>query len=202
MIVKAVDIDLHRCAAWKPQGITIAGRENATPGSELDAWRKPERLYAAQDGRLYVVDQQNNRVMRYTMKSGRTGVQIGDGAGSGPRQMREPTSVVVDEAINALYISDYGNRRVQRWSEEGPIQHPLYHFVSSFGSFAEDIQLDPQSNDTLYVLNIWRLEVWTIGPSTKHRKTFDENLHRALSFHVDAGRSVYVAECDSNQIWK
>lgn len=33
------DVDLPLCAAWKKEGVTVAGRDDANPGDTLDALR-------------------------------------------------------------------------------------------------------------------------------------------------------------------
>ena len=51
--------------------------------------------------------------MKYNLNRGLNGTQIGNGRGSGPRQLDSPVSIAVDEEMNAVYISDYGNDRIQ-----------------------------------------------------------------------------------------
>ena len=157
-------MDLPRCAAWKTSGVTVAGRE--------DELREPLRLYSTRDGTLFVADRRNNRVMKYTSNGGRNGTQIGDGIGSEPRQLFRPTAVVVDEATNAVYISDYGNRRIQLWSEGGlglNVETVISEVISNNSDTnhfhqADYIQLDPRSSEILHILDeefrrvlIWRL---------------------------------------------
>jgi DNA-binding beta-propeller fold protein YncE len=117
--VKSIDVDLPLCGAWKKEGVTVAGREDRTPGDALDELRGPVGLYAAKDGTLYVADRWNHRVMKYGRNGSRNGTPIGNGRGNGSRQLNSPVAVVVDEATNAVYISDYENNRVQLWSGPG-----------------------------------------------------------------------------------
>ena len=105
-IAQPIENAVLHCASWKPSGVTVA---------ELhDALHDPVGLFAARDGTLYVVDRGNHRVMKYTASDSRNGTQISDGRGSGPRQLHSPDAVVVNEATNVVYISDYGNSRFQR----------------------------------------------------------------------------------------
>ena len=103
-------VPLHY-TSWKTSGVTLAGLD--------DALHEPVSLYATKDGILYVVDRGNHRVIKYGLSDDRIGTQIGDGRGNRSRQLDSPTTVVVNEAMNAVHISDYGNHRIQLWNKGG-----------------------------------------------------------------------------------
>ena len=174
-------MNLPLCATWKTFGVTVAGGEDV-----LDALSGPIGLYAARDGTLYVTDRGNDRVMKYTSNGGRNGTQIGDGT----RQLKGPVSVVVDEKMNALYISDYGNNRTQQWNGQG-----VDVSVETY-----DIQLDPQSNDALYLSDIRQGRVMRWQLSLQSLEIMISALRNPLGIHVDAQRNIYVAECGRNRI--
>ena len=167
-------------------------------------------LYAARDGTLYVVDRGNHRVMRYAPNSGRNGTQIGDGRGNGPRQLDGPTAVVVDEVINAVYISDYENKRVQLWHDRGmsarveTVLGQLTTNNSGTSSFsqANDIQLDPRSNDTLYISDTPKRRVWRWKLHSKDGDSSFLVSQAPSGIHVDAQQNVYVADCYAHEISK
>ena len=75
-------------------------------------------IYVDNVGFLYVSDQPNHRVLRFTpgSVSGATGVVVaGTGiSGSGPSQLNTPSRLFVDEA-RSIYIADSANHRIQRW---------------------------------------------------------------------------------------
>ena len=189
-------MDLPLCAAWKTSGVTVAGRE--------DELKEPLGLYTTRDGTLYVVDRLNHRVMTYALNGGRNGTQIGDGIGSEPRQLLGPTAVVVNEETNEVYISDYGNRRIQLWSEGGlglnvetviPNNSETNHLLQ-----ADDIQLDPRSNDILYILDEQRgdISIWTLR--AKDSDSSFQVPQGTSGIYVDAQQNVYAAACYENEI--
>ena len=167
-------------------------------------------LYATRDGTLYVVDRYNDRVVKYASTSGQNGTQIGDGRGNGPRQLVAPTAVVVDEATNAVYICDHENSRIQLWSEGGlgpNVETVLGTSTSNdtdTSAFpqADDIQLDPGSNDTLHILDIRnaRLSKWKFW--AKNSESSYAVYRGAMGIHVDAQRNLYVADCYRHEITK
>ena len=203
-----MDVNLPLCATWKTTGITVAGHENTSSGVALDALRGPVGLYAARDGTLYVVDRGNDRVMKYTWNHGRNGTQIGDGTGSGPRQLNGPVSVAVDEEMNTVYISDYGNNRVQRWSGQGmdmsveTVIGELAQNPSDTRSVVEtyDIQITPQSKDALYFSDLRNRRVMKWQLSVPSPEIMISGLQNPLGIHVDAQGDIHVAECERNRI--
>jgi tripartite motif-containing protein 71 len=206
--VESIDVDLPLCAAWKKEGVTVAGREDGTPGDAIDELRRPTGLYVAKDRTLYVADRGNHRVMIYPPNGSRNGTPIGDGRGNGSRHLNSPTAVAVDEATNAVYISDFENQRIQLWSDGGlglnvaTMVEMRGQNGSSMNIFyrADDIQLDPRLNDTLYILDRRNARVSRWRLNATHYDSSFVTSERSLGIYVDAQRNVYVAHCDENQI--
>ena len=209
-LVKGFDADLPLCAAWKTEGVTVAGHEDGEPGDAVDALNEPVGLYAARDGTVYVADQGNHRVMRFTLNGSRNGTPIGDGKGNEPRQLDSPNAVVVDEATNAVFISDFGNRRIQLW-REGEIGVGVETVIgkrdlnrSDTEAFygADGIQLDPRSNDILYIseaavrtVSRWKLRA-------KHSNSSSRLFHTPRGIHVDAEQNTYVVHYSADYVSK
>ena len=209
-LVKAIDVDLPLCAAWNTEGFTVAGREDGESGDAVDELNKPVGLYAARDGTLYVADRQNHRVMRYTLGDGRNGTPIGDGRGSESRQLDSPNAVVVDEATNAVYISDFENKRIQLWSDGGmnasveTVMGKLSPNDSNSWKFygAVDLQLDPRSNDTLYLSEA---EIRTVSRWQLRAPSSDSGFRlfqTPKGIYVDDQRNAYVVHCSPEYISK
>jgi hypothetical protein len=136
--------------------------------------------------------------MKYTSARGRNGTQIGDGRGSGPRQLDSPTAV-------AVYISDYENDRIQLWSDGGMgamVETVLQWLTNNSLSRAEDIQLDPRSNDVLNILGSRSLRVlrWTLR--AKYIDGSFEVFPGTSGFHVDAQQTVYLTVPYLNEVFK
>ena len=202
--MRGADVAFSRCAAWSTEGVTVAGRDDATLGDAVDALFGPTDLYATRDGRLYVADSGNDRVMKYTVTGGRNGTQIGDGSGNGIRQMNNPSAVAVDEENNLVYISDYGNSRVLLWNEEEAkmsvqitaieLRRDTSHPDTQFA--VEDLQLNPHSKDALYILQtgLSRVSRWKLDE--EHTDNSFNVTERAYGIHVDAQLNIYLPHWD------
>ena len=85
-------------------------------GSSVKQLSWPGGLFVDSMGSVYVVDQGNNRVMRW-LRDGVEGSVIvgGNGRGSQDNQFNEPTSISFDRQGN-LYVVDHYNHRVERFS--------------------------------------------------------------------------------------
>lgn len=147
--------------------------------------------------------------MKYTLDTGRNGTQIGDGRGTGPRQLYGPVAVTVDEEINAVYISDFENNRIQRYTEgelgltvETVIQRPPPDdFETGVFSQADDIHLDPLSRDVLYIseTSLERISRWQLH-ATLSNTSIHLRSRGPVGIYVDAQRNIYVAEHDGQKI--
>lgn len=146
--------------------------------------------------------------MKYSLNGGRNGTQIGDGRGSKPRQLSIPNAVVVDEENNLVYISDYGNNRIQLWNEGGlgvnvetVIKKPISSGNGTINFFqADDIQLDPRSNDILYILDSQLKHVFKWELPTTHAEKIAPILPGAVGIHVDAQQNIFEANCAQHRI--
>ena len=105
---------------WKQHGKTIAGGNGK--GDQLNQLNRPYGIYVDhQQQHIYIVDNENHRIVKW--KIGENNGQIvagGNGRGNRIDQLNLPTDVILDEKKKSLIISDYGNRRVVRWSLQNP----------------------------------------------------------------------------------
>lgn len=101
---------------WKP---------NAT-NSTIIAGLNSSELYAPfgmaldeSNGYLYIADRYNNRIQRYSLNG--TGVAVtvagGNGVGSNPNQLNNPTDVYFSKKNGSLYVADRSNNRIQKWTK-------------------------------------------------------------------------------------
>ncbi|WP_118975964.1 Ig-like domain-containing protein [Taibaiella koreensis] len=107
----------NRVTKWAPgatQGVTVAGSSNGAAGSGNNELNHPRAAKVDAAGNIYVADNGNNRVVKYT---GGTGVVVAGmgGSGSGPAQLNSPMALDVD-AMGNIYIADENNNRIQRWA--------------------------------------------------------------------------------------
>ncbi|CAF2061293.1 unnamed protein product, partial [Rotaria magnacalcarata] len=114
------DYNNHRVMKWNKdakEGIVVAGGQ--VGGSSLIQLSTPNGLFIDMLGVLYVADSDNDRVMRWTQGDKKEGTVIvgGNGAGAGANQFNVLHGLSFDRHGN-LYVVDYGNNRVQRFSIE------------------------------------------------------------------------------------
>ncbi|CAF3444514.1 unnamed protein product, partial [Rotaria socialis] len=114
------DYSNHRVMKWNKgakEGIVVAGGQGK--GNALTQLSHPNGISVDTLGTLYVADERNHRVMRWTQgdKKQATVVVGGNGSGSGANQFSNPDGLSFDRHGN-LYVVDYWNDRVQRFSIE------------------------------------------------------------------------------------
>ncbi|CAF2124545.1 unnamed protein product [Rotaria magnacalcarata] len=114
------DHNNHRVMKWDKgakEGIVVAGGQGY--GSALTQLSYPNGLFVDRLGALYVADHENHRVMRWTQGDKKQGTVIvgGNGSGAEANQFNFPTGLSFDRHGN-LYVGEYGNHRVQRFSIE------------------------------------------------------------------------------------
>ncbi len=97
-------------------GVTVAGGNGA--GSAANQLNSPMGVFVDASGNIYVGDRNNYRVQKFpansTSATNGTTVAGGNGGGAGSNQLSLPYGVYVDSS-NILYVTDYGNHRIQRF---------------------------------------------------------------------------------------
>jgi len=97
--------------------VVVAGTSSAGNGSyQLNL---PYDLYLDEiNSYLYVTDYNNHRIQRYHLGVSMNGTTVagGNGQGSASYQLNFPYALCISKTTNAIYITDSGNNRIQRWS--------------------------------------------------------------------------------------
>ncbi|CAF3473043.1 unnamed protein product, partial [Rotaria socialis] len=114
------DNNNHRVMKWSKgakEGIVVAGGQGQ--GNALTQLYYPRGIFVDTLGTLYVADFWNHRVMRWTQGDKIQGTVVvgGNGQGTGANQFSNPIGLSFDRHGN-LYVVDWGNARVQRFSIE------------------------------------------------------------------------------------
>ncbi len=96
-----------------PTSTIVAGGNGV--GNDFGQLRKPACIFVDKDYSVYVLDQGNNRVMKW-MRHATEGIVVagGNGAGATLIQLSNPSGMIVDHLGN-VYITDTNNDRVMRW---------------------------------------------------------------------------------------
>ena len=117
--IYVADNSNNRIQQWAPgasSGSTVAGQSNGTGGIAANQLYYPTGVYVDGSGNIYVADEGNNRIQKWTpgASSGST-VAGGNGSGAAASQLSGPTGVYVD-GIGNIYVTDYNNNRIQKWA--------------------------------------------------------------------------------------
>ncbi|CAF5149693.1 unnamed protein product, partial [Rotaria magnacalcarata] len=110
----------HRVMKWVEgaiEGIVVAGGKDR--GNALTQLRSQNGIVVDALGTLYIADSGNHRVTRWTQGDNKQGTLIvgGNGRGAGANQFNSPVGLSFDRHGN-LYVTDWRNYRVQRFSIE------------------------------------------------------------------------------------
>jgi sugar lactone lactonase YvrE len=108
----------HRIQMWLPgatNGTTVAG-QTAVSGSALNQLSYPQALLVDTNGYMYIVDEDNNRIMRW-MIGLTAGVIIAGSSTSGnlPYQLSTPKNIRFNSRGDLL-VADMSNNRIQKFS--------------------------------------------------------------------------------------
>jgi sugar lactone lactonase YvrE len=112
------DTGNHRIQKWLPgatSGITVAG-QSGVPGNGLNQLNSPTTLIVDTSGNMFISDNRNNRIMRWSAGSN-YGLLIAGSTTSGASayQLWNPLGIHFDSS-GSLYVADCLNSRIQQFS--------------------------------------------------------------------------------------
>ena len=89
---------------------------NNGQGSNLNQLSYPREVYVDSDKNIYIVDQNNHRVVKWS-DGGSQGLIVagGNGGGGDLNQLNNPKGLAIDKNNN-IYVADHGNHRIVKWS--------------------------------------------------------------------------------------
>ena len=119
--IYVASLGCHWVTKWTlnaSNGTLVAGSPTAASGSSSLLLSFPNAI-ALDEIRsyLYVCDQFNNRVQRFTIGGTPNGVTVagGNGPGTAANQLYRPFGLYVSHIDGSIYITDLYNNRVQKW---------------------------------------------------------------------------------------
>ena len=187
-------------------GTTVTGSSASVQSSTSTLLRQPLILTFDNNGFMYVNDQGNNRVQRYSPNS-LNGTTVAGQAGGGSNALNglhNPTGIDVDDNSN-LYIADTGNNRLMLWTPNATngsilisnnLMRNVYGLVLASGS-SNKVYLSSQGQHSIYL--------WTFNASAPNvtLTQVDDNpntLNNPSGIILDPYGNLYVADKENNRV--
>ncbi len=119
----------HRVQEFTSNGTFVRafGRPNPAAGPTDDSFFGPRQLAVAPNGNIYVADTGNERIQVYSPRGAHL-FNIGAGSHNGETALGrfdEPSGVAID-AHGVVYVADYWDRRIQRFTLDGKPLAPAF----------------------------------------------------------------------------
>ena len=216
------DANNYRVQRWTRNGsnITTVAGITGIPGNSSTTvnFKVGYGIYMDKYGYLYVSDQSNNRILRYSPGSlgGDSGVMVaGTGImGSAPSQLKGPCEVFVDDD-RTMYIVDSNNHRIQKWTY-GACSGVTVAGIGTSGAAANQLYYPTgvvvDSNQYIYITDTFnhRIQRWAPGAcagdcivgcsGTSGTASYQLNYPQRLVF--DNQRAMYVSDASNNRVQK
>ena len=180
-------------------------------GDALSQVNNPDDFDIDDDGALVVSDDMNHQIMRWEPYATEDKTIVGEeGRGNRLDQLDRPSAVLIDRRNDSLITSEYGNRRVMRWSldkQEGKRGEGVV-IISNINCLG--LAFDNQGS--LYVSDFEKHEVRRYGSSDRREGVIvaggngpGSALHQLKcprNVFVDHDQSVYISDRDNHRVMK
>lgn len=207
--IYVADTGNHRIQALSKDGTFVL--KWGTQGSGQGQFNEPWGIAVAPDGSVYVADTWNHRVQRFSSVGQYQGefgtfanVQQGDPQ-SEPGKFWGPRDVAVDADGN-VYVTDTGNKRVQKFNPNG-------EFVAAWGgagiipgAFEEPVGIDIDRDGNIYVADTWNHRIQKFDADFNPVAQWDvagwdtESVINKPSLAVDAQGRVFISDPEGFRI--
>lgn len=172
-------------AQWGAQG-DEPGRMTWPTGMAIDA-----------NGNIFVAEQGSHRVQKLDPYGASLAIWGGsgpnpDGSGDAPGEFSSPYDVALDSSGN-IYISDWGNSRIQKLAADGTVLDE----IDGFG--LGGLTLDAAGN--IYVCSVFERLTYKLSPAGTLIGQFDTN-GQALDVTVAPSGDVYIACTEEHRIYR
>lgn len=191
-------------------GVTVAGYDNGTSGSDAMGLSGPSSVYVVPNGDLYVVDMGNSRVQLFLAGS-RLGQTIAGTAtmGSSLAQLNRPNGIYVDATTKDFYVADCYNNRIQLWIANATLGCTLFNSSSTPSvSYPVGIRLDLHGNIYVSMDNSvirWAPNITTGITVAGNIASGSDNQSLSNPKQIDLdsnGQYIYIADTGNHRIQK
>jgi DNA-binding beta-propeller fold protein YncE len=173
------------------------------PGSAVGSFSGPAGVAVQQStGDVYVADQSNNRVEKFSA-SGEF-ILAFNGLATPAGSFSFPTGVAVDPTSGDVYVTDQFNNAVDKFSSTGVYISPLDGTATPAGTFSgpSGIAVDP-SNGDVYVTDSYNAVVDVFSSTGAYLTQFGSGtLSFPTSVAVDGASNVYVVDAGNGVLYK
>ncbi|CAF0906140.1 unnamed protein product [Adineta steineri] len=208
--IKTVDVlrhiltDTGSDTRWQQNGRTVAGGNSH--GSEVNQLWAPVGFSVDNDQTIYVADQNNHRIMKWTYGAANGEVVAGgNGLGSQNDQLNTPSDVIIDKNSNSLIISDFCNRRVVRWAHPGGTQgETIIADIPCSNLTMDDQGFLYVSAPEEHVVRRWRIgenDGIVVAGGNEEGNSLKQ-LSLPTFIFVDRDQSVYVSDMNNHRVVK
>lgn len=195
---------------WNRRGTIVAG--SIVAGFDSSKFARPVFVFVDSKGDIYVSDQWNHRIQRWTPGS-TSGITVAGGknAGSGAAQLKNPSGIFVDSR-GAIYIADTDNDRIQKWLPGDSVGVTVAGgngrgIASNQLSYPTAVYVD--AYDNIYIADCFnaRIQKWEPGALsgiTVAGGNFAGAAPNQLSvpngLFVDVNQNIYIADTQNDRI--
>ena len=140
-----------------------------TKGNGDGQFNEPWGIAVSKDGQVYVADTWNHRIQEFDAQGNFVrawGSQPVGQPESGPGQFFGPRAIAIDAQGN-VYVTDTGNKRVQKFDANGKFLGTFGGAGSGLGFFDEPVGIAVDQSGNFYVADTWNQRIQKFGPDFK-----------------------------------
>ncbi|CAF0895976.1 unnamed protein product [Adineta steineri] len=189
---------------FQQSAVTVAGGNGR--GQELNQLHNPCGMFIDNDKSIYIADFGNHRIVKWKLDSN-TGQIIagGNGQGNQNNQFSRPTDIIFDKKNNSFIISDQGNKRVIRYSDQNQTNQQI--LISN--SDCSHLTID--KDGFIYIADIYNHEVrrWKQGDKKgelvaggNYQGNQLNQLNGPTYMFIDEDYSLYISDQMNHRVMK
>ena len=178
--------------------------EKSTRGSVPGQFNCPEGVAIDAGGKIIVVDSWNYRIQQLS-STGKHLRTVGT-RGSGPLQFRGPVSIAVHPQTHKVYVSEFGNHRIQVLNSDLTYSSSFGRYGSNNGEFNLPRDLSTDRNGNVYVADRYNHRIQVFTADGVYLRQFGKEgegegeLKGPVSIAIDSHNVVYVVEYGNNRV--